>query len=295
MSEPLIYIAPAAPLDLVEARDALLVWLLAQREQRPFYLKADAEQRRLLAWLGIEGQATEDEPEEVGVTTLYGSPSRRHHEQLPQVPFPELEQGDTPLAELKESGLVAEAVVSTLAESSWEPPRGGTLLTVTELLLYFSLDGLKEGPVKFDRAALGRAHEFFMEELTPRELLDRTLADKQLSQKQIEELEGLALLFGEEVADLKEFRHHLEFYFTPPEPVAIRGAVIEALSGLDRWKSETLTLALRLLGPADQQAISQVVVGRSEPMLADVLALLGPDEVMHRLRQGVENSTMGRK
>ncbi|MCA9791392.1 MAG: hypothetical protein KC910_06340, partial [Candidatus Eremiobacteraeota bacterium] len=147
---------------------------------------------------------------------------------------------------------------------------------------------LKPGPAEIEPERLEAAHRFFLEELTPKELLSRTLGARLpwLSERERMELEGLALLYGEEVEDLNEFRQRLEFFFEPPGGVAPAESVREGLGGLARWNTAGLTEVLESLDQADRSSLALATIGRDEPFLAEALALLGREKTLARLEKG---------
>lgn len=261
--------------DLSWARDALFWWHHADSQGQSFMVSGADWQLEELRWLGLDWD---------------------------EAPAPAAEKADSfapikntegrSLKALREAGYVREAVVATLAESSWNPPRGGRLLTRIELKLYFKLESVKTDPV-FDPELLDEAQEFFMEELTPRELLQRTglvAADD----AEREELEGLALLFGEEVENLNEFVEQLRFYFEPPEVETSPDAeVVKLLQEVEKWTSTGLEKALETLEPEQLEGLQQRVIGRVEDSPSYIFALLGRQKVLARAMG--ENSTSGRR
>ncbi len=258
---------------LVGARDACCGWLYAHRQGLPFCLDGPGQE---LEWLGLDWQPL---PEPVRPVRLRDARFARDEE----ISLPELAEADTiTLTDLKQRGIVAEAVLTTLVESSWRSPRGGSGLSRVELRLYFSLEGLKTGPVRFCEDSLWDAHLFFLEELTPKELLRRTVPElSTLSEEQRKELEGLALLFGEQVEDLNQFRAKLDFFFQPPESPPASSDLIEQLDQLHPWEVSTLSPLLER--DEWRHQIAQSVLGRPESNLAEICALLGKGKILKHL------------
>ncbi|MGE0492854.1 MAG: hypothetical protein AB7S38_26825 [Vulcanimicrobiota bacterium] len=285
------YLVEEQPISLYWARDAALNWLYAHHLQVPFQLGGPEWALEQLGWLGLDwlpiesqaGQALVDEARLDTLAELF----RARGIQVELKPLPRFHSESSQLSCYQAQGLVAEALLTCLVESSWSSPRGGQDLTRTELLLYFSLDGLKSAAAGIEAERLEAAHRFFLEELTPKELLARTLGSRLpwLSEREQMELEGLALLYGEEVEDLNEFRQRLDFFFEPPAAPAVPVAGA-GFAGLEKWNTATLRDQLDGLDPAAREAVALATVGRDEPFLAEALALLGRDKTLARLEKG---------
>lgn len=264
--EPVLYRVPTEPEGLEWARNAVLSWALARSRRLRFHLAgAGPRERDLLNWLGLDWDAEQPEGLEIEVG-----------------PF----NADIGLEVLRDRGVVAEAVLATLAACGWRAPRGRSGLTRAELLVRFTPEGLISEPVDWDPELLEENQRLFMTELTPREILERTLGDRlnELGEETVMALEGVALLYGEEAENLNQCRDRLEFFFTPPDPPERSPSpeTLGALERLDPWESTTLEQVLEQL--PDRQDVELATIGRTEPFAADLFALLGREETLRRLR-----------
>lgn len=244
---------------LAQAHQGVFAWMAARAAGRTARLPWPE-----LAWLGLDFQVGELEPVPVG--PLQGGPS---------------------LGELKREGYLGVAVLSYLAEIGWRNPEEHVLQSKPEMLLSFRVEDLAPDPVAFDPARLDEVQAVFALELTPAELVDGTLAswrallgaDPTAAQRR--DLEALALLYGPEVHLLPDFPRLAGFYARPPEtpaaPVALHA---------DPWDAPELEEALAGLSSAEQEAVATAVTGSpTTPGLAEVLALLGREKVLGRLRR----------
>lgn len=244
---------------------------LAQAHQGVFAWMADRAAGRTarlpwpsLTWLGLDFQAGELEPVPVG--PLVGGPS---------------------LEELRERGYLGAAVLAYLAEVGWRDPEEHALQSKPEMLLSFRVEDLSPDPVAFDPERLDEVQAVFALELTPGELVDgtlpawRTLLGGEPTPAQRRDLEALALLYGGEVHLLPDFPRVAGFYATAPE-----GPGASVRLEVDAWDSLPLEEALAELSEEEREAVATAVTGSPEtPGLAEVLAILGRETVLARLRR----------
>lgn len=231
---------------LAEAHQGVFAWMAARSSGRVALLPWPS-----MAWLGLDFVPGPLEPVPVG--QLVGGPS---------------------LEELRSRGYLGAAVLAYLAEVGWRDPSSHELQSKPEMLLSFSVADLSVSSTDFSQERLDEVQAVFALELTPGELVEGTLdAWRELlggepSVSQRRDLEALALLYGPEVHLLPDFPRLCAFYARDP------GGVGCAVDSLDDLSLE------------DQEAVSLAVTGsRSCPALAEVLAVLGPEKVMARLRR----------
>jgi len=172
-----------AALAVESARRALFLWLHAAGEKRPFTVPPStgdrpAPWREELEWLGL---AWESEAE--------GGPAPDWLENLPPVldaePTPWGEWGGrTAIAELRELGVLPEALVNFLALLGWEPPsRTGTgeereegeQLSRDDLLQQWLPEKLSSQPARFDFERLRRLNHAWLQRADLDRLVDLAL------------------------------------------------------------------------------------------------------------------------
>ena len=130
------------------ARRALALWLNARRSGKKFLVAAardGAPVSEELGWLGLDAEAAAgaaSEPEWLGkLAPLAPAPS---------TPWGEW-SGQTRLAELRELGVLPEALINFLALTLFDSiPDSGELCTLEDLSALWSPDKLPAAPVRFD-------------------------------------------------------------------------------------------------------------------------------------------------
>ncbi|MGH9862484.1 MAG: hypothetical protein ACRD35_03590 [Candidatus Acidiferrales bacterium] len=168
------HFTPGAPALTVEsARLALLLWLEARRRSKPFTVavSADAEPwREELPWLDLQATA-EAASGEI-------PPWARHFPPLEESPPSPWGQwgGGTCLAELRELGVLPEALVNFLVLTAWEPPAEcGEILSREEILSLWSPEKLLGTPVRFDFERLRRLNHAWLQRADLDRLLELAL------------------------------------------------------------------------------------------------------------------------
>lgn len=231
---------------LAQAHQGVFAWMAARSAGQVARLPWPG-----LAWLGLDFVPGPLEPVPVG--PLVGGPS---------------------LDELRSRGYLGAAVLAYLAEVGWRDPSSHVLQSRPEMLLSFSVADLSPSATDFSQERLDEVQAVFALELTPGELVDGTLAEwRELlggepSPEQRRDLEALALLYGPEVHLLPDFPRLCAFYARDPGG---DGCPVDSLEDLS---------------VEEQEAVSLAVTGSpSCPALAEVLAVLGPEKVMARLRR----------
>ena len=130
------------------ARRALALWLNARRSGTKFLVAAARDGAPVceeLGWLGLDGEAAAgaaSEPEWLGrLAPLAPAPSS---------PWGEW-SGQTRLAELRELGVLPEALINFLALTLFDSiPDSGELWTLEDLSALWSPDKLPAAPIRFD-------------------------------------------------------------------------------------------------------------------------------------------------
>ncbi|MFQ5724336.1 MAG: hypothetical protein ACE5G6_07565, partial [Terriglobia bacterium] len=116
---PSFHFSPCGDALTVErARAALFLWLEARRQTGRFTVAGGANSpgRQELRWLGLEGDSEADSGE-----TPEWLQSLPPLEESPPSPWGQW-SGRTAVAELRELGVLPEALVNFLALTAWEPP-----------------------------------------------------------------------------------------------------------------------------------------------------------------------------
>ena len=137
------------------ARRALALWLDARRTGKKFLVAGDAARgnswREELNWLGLEAEtASEATPRPEWLANFPPL------EPAPPSPWGEW-SGQTRLAELRELGVLPEALTNFLASTLLElPAESGELVACEDLPALWSPEKLPTAPVRFDFEQLRR-------------------------------------------------------------------------------------------------------------------------------------------
>lgn len=258
-------------------------------------MEGHPEALKQLAWLGLDWEVSLglDRPaeelwarlhSELGVRLRVfdrGRPVMAGPESLELSPL----LGKVPdLESLARQGIMAEGVLSYLAESAWSPPGGKRFLTRQELLREFDPDALVTEPVTFDPEALRERHLNFLAELTPAELWERSLPywesgllPEELDDQTVLDLEALAVLLADRCQSLLDFPRLARFYFASPggPPDAELAALMEAAD----WESDPLAE----LTPEQSARLDRLVLGPGAPGSTEVYLILGKERLLERL------------
>ncbi|MBI2956654.1 MAG: hypothetical protein HYY26_05020 [Acidobacteria bacterium] len=166
-----IFFSPRDTVLTVEsARNALFLWLAARQQKLPFGVPREpGEWRDELRWLGLDWDAEEQTGEppqwaarlpaiEAGQPTPWGQWS-----------------GETRLAEVRELGVLPEAMLNFLALLGWEPVASaapGETFSCEELLRLWSPERIAGAPVRFDLERLRRINHEWLERTEPDRLVE---------------------------------------------------------------------------------------------------------------------------
>jgi len=149
---------PGGALAVESARLALFLWLLARQQKAPF----SAPPLEELNWLGLDSESE---------ATAGESPAWA--QRLPPIeecdPSPWGQwSGQTALAELRELGVLPEALINFLALQGWQPLKEGDapreILSRDDLLTLWSPEALDPAPRKFDFELLRRLNHHWLQQ-----------------------------------------------------------------------------------------------------------------------------------
>lgn len=217
----------------------------------------------------------------------------------------------------RERGYYPEAFVNMLALLGWNPGTDQEIMDLEELTRLFDLDRVHKGGAKFDPDKTRWFNQQYLrlrpdaelgtqlqEKLAARGItttLERATAAAALLKERAtfvdDMLEGLYLFTsGSPLADNAAATGELKKRWRPEAAPALE-AFIERLAGLEAFDPATLEEAFNAVLQAQELKIGQVmplyrlfVAGRMQgPGMFDVSALLGREEVIARLKAGLEH------
>lgn len=167
-----IHFSPAAgSLTAEQARGALYLWLEARRARARFTVPpGEAPWREELHWLGLEWDA--EAPRGEAPPWAKSLPALEESEPSPWGQW----SGRTSVAELRELGVLPEALLNFLALTAWESPAGkDELLSREQLIALWSPERLRAQPARFDFEELRRLNHAWLERAELDRLLELSL------------------------------------------------------------------------------------------------------------------------
>jgi glutamyl-tRNA synthetase len=208
--------------------------------------------------------------------------------------------GAVSVAEFREAGYVAPALMNFLALLGWAPDGETTIMSRDELVERFTLERVGASPATFDYAKLDWMNGVYLRELAPDAYADALLGFLRDAGYDWDEprARAAAPLVQEKIARLGEFPDFAGFLFhgVEPDPAQLDRGVLEAaaaaLEQVEPWAAAELEAALKelceRLGLKPRQAFPPIRVAvtgsKVSPGLYESLELLGRDESLARIR-----------
>ena len=216
----------------------------------------------------------------------------------------------------RESGYLPEAVVNFLALLGWNPGTEQELFTMQELIEQFSFEHCSKKGARFDyEKGKWFNHEYIsrMDDASLAELFKPVLCANgvNLDDYSDEYLSRVVSLVKSRVNFVGELWQQARFFFVAPEEynekdikkrwkedtAAILSELIDVIAGLDDMTSAVAEgIVLDWIKGHDyhlgnvMNAFRLTVVGECKgPHMFDITELLGKDEIIARLRRGIEN------
>ena len=205
--------------------------------------------------------------------------------------------------EFRSAGYLAEALMNFLALLGWAPDGETTIMSRDELIERFSLERVGSSPATFDYAKLDWMNGVYLRELSPGEYAHRLVAylREQGSDWPEERIHAAAPLVQEKIGLFGEFAGFAGFLFqdVEPDPTLLDGRILaaarDALDKTEPWTVESIEDSLKQLcaelgeKPRTVYPPIRVAVTGSKvsPGLYESLQLLGRDESLRRLRDGL--------
>jgi len=224
--------------------------------------------------------------------------------------------GATSVTEYRDEGYLPEAIVNFIALLGWSPGDNREVMTREEMIEAFSLEGIGKSGAVFDIEKLNWMNGLYLRQLSPEEYVARAKPFLEqaglLAGKPSDTYIKQALLLEQERAKtLGELAEMVEFFFKAPDAYDEKGerkwfrregaakllaAAHARLAAVESFAAEQIEAAVRGLGdelglgagPAIH-TIRLAVTGRTAgPGLFELLAVLGKEEALTRLRAAEE-------
>jgi glutamyl-tRNA synthetase len=218
--------------------------------------------------------------------------------------------GATSIAEYREAGYVADALVNFIALLGWSPGGDRELLTREEMIAAFDIEGIGKSGAVFDREKLDWMNGLYLRQMPDDAYVAaaKPFIEKAFGEVPTDYAAKAVLLEKERAKTLAELPALTEFFFRETESYDEKGerkwfrregaaellaAVREAIAGLDTFDHPAIEVAIR--GVAEKLGLQPgpvihttrlAVTGRTAgPGLFETMAVLGRERVLARLQR----------
>ena len=212
----------------------------------------------------------------------------------------------------RESGYFAESFVNMIALLGWNAGTEQEIFTLQELIDSFSLERVGKSGSKFDPEKAKWFNQQYLRMKTGEELADlfMPILKEQNINVSIEKVVTICNLVKERAVFVKDLWQHSYFFFQKPESYdekvvkkrwdanipAILERVSSLISEIKDFNSETIKHSLHEYMEANQLNMGQVmnclrlvlVGGSLGPDIAEIINILGKEEVKERIFHGIE-------
>jgi glutamyl-tRNA synthetase len=211
----------------------------------------------------------------------------------------------------RERGFLPDAFVNMLAFLGWNPGTEQEIFTKQELIDAFSLDRIVKSGAKFDFEKAKWFNHEFLRKKSGKELVDlvKPLFRKRGIEKDEAFVQRFCELMAERVYFVEDFLEQGAYFFFRPERYddktlrkrwksespAVFHKLIAELSACSDFSGETLDklihefAAKNNLGLGDVLPVFRILLSgvAQGPSVFDIAALLGKDEVIERMKDGI--------
>lgn len=212
----------------------------------------------------------------------------------------------------RESGYYPEAFINMLALLGWNPGLDQEIFSMDELIQLFTLERVGKSGSRFDPEKARWFNQQYLRMRSPRKLAEEFLPTLRAQgiEADIEYVEKVVMLTRERVNFVHELWDHAWFFFRAPETYdaevikkrwkpetpAILEKLAQQFNSLTTFETSTLDTAIQSFLSENQLSMGAVMnalrlclTGASiGPHLTDIMALLGKEETLRRIRQAIE-------
>ncbi len=215
-----------------------------------------------------------------------------------------------PFIGYKEAGYFPEAFVNILALLGWNPGNNEELFSLDELAQLFDFERVNKSGAKFDPEKAKWFNQQYLRKKTDTELAELfkpTLIEKGYGHLDQKFMEEYCRLVKEKAQFVHEFWQHGHFILEAPtsydekviqkkwnaDVKVLFQKLTEKLVSLQKWDAhelhELFNSATAELGKLDMQVMRVLITGvAGGPQLFDVMALIGKEKVLERLKKAFE-------
>ena len=213
----------------------------------------------------------------------------------------------------RESGYLPEAFVNLLAMLGWNPGTDQELFKMEELIQSFSLERVGKAGARFDPEKAKWFNHKHIQQKPLSEITSafaKTIQEKGIHAEQ-QKLEKIVPLIRERVNFLHELHEQSAFFFEAPtsydekfakkkwkaETPALMSKVAERLAGIKEFNVENINKSLHGFMEEEEVGAGKIMPGLrlalvgagSGPDVKEIMAILGKEEVIQRLRKAIAN------
>lgn len=212
----------------------------------------------------------------------------------------------------RESGYLPEAVVNMLALLGWNPGTDQEIFTMHELISAFSLEKIQKGGSRFDPEKAKWFNQQHIRLKSNQELavIAQSILIGNGINVDIEKISQLIPLVKDRITFTTDFLSELSYFFRKPknydeqaikkilipELVTLLTEIIEELKKIEPFTSQNIENGLKEFAKKFEispgkifNPIRILIVGSSKgPHLMDILQILGKEETISRIQDGIE-------
>ncbi len=217
--------------------------------------------------------------------------------------------GDIDTLEYRSNGYLPEALINFLALLGWNDGSEQEIFSIEELVQNFKLSNVQKSPAKFDKERLNWMNGEYIRQMSVPELLSGLKPFVPAEwYNDSEYLEKVVMLDRERLKTLADARYLMEIFFVEPKFDKELLSKKDSLEDVKVWLQNTIEIllssdfshdylekSLRNLAEKHNIKSGQLfyalrisLTGRTEaPGLFDIIATLGKDQTIHRLKRFV--------
>lgn len=244
----------------------------------------------------------------------HGKLSKRDGDRLgfPVFPLEWKEESGEVSTGYREQGYFKDAFINMLALLGWNPGTEQEIFSIEELIQSFSLERVGKGGARFDPEKTKWFNEQYLRNTSNKDLAEaiKPIVEAEGYKKPMHFLEGVCELMKERSSFIADIVHHGNYFFEKPE-------VYDEKTRKKRWKEGTPEImkrlksdfeALQSFESSEIERVFKAFLEREElgmgavlpnlrlvvtgvgggPGIFEIMALLGKEESLYRMKEGIE-------
>ena len=213
----------------------------------------------------------------------------------------------------REEGYFAPAFINMLALLGWHPASDREIFSMDELIKEFSLERVNKAGARFDPEKAKWFNQQYLKAMPDKELAESLLPllNDEGIDAPVEKVAKVVSLVKDRAVFVKDLLEQSRFFFKRPEEYdaktvkkrwkehtpALMNKLKELLADIDDFSSQSTEQVVKQWIEAEQLSMGQVmnafrlcIVGAGKgPHLFDIIEVIGKEETLLRLQNGIEN------